>query len=135
MTANDLKSWREKVGLTRAELGAKLKVSARTIEAWEQPARARAIPEREAERLQDLMRQDMLKIPASPEFMAKLERMAKERGVDPVQWASDLLKAALMVGMIAFGITHLLSSPSDWSTDALTSTGKNAFGFVSSLIP
>ncbi|RYD38967.1 MAG: XRE family transcriptional regulator [Verrucomicrobiaceae bacterium] len=107
MTANELKSWREKVGLTRAELGAKLKVSARTIEAWEQPARARAIPEREAERLQDLMRQDMLKIPTSPEFMAKLERMAKERGVDPVQWAADLLKAALMAGMVAFEATRI----------------------------
>ncbi len=96
MTANDLKTWRDKVGLTRAELGAKLKVSARTVEAWEQVSRDRAIPAREVERIQDLMRQDVLRIPTSPEFRAKLERMAKERGVDPVQWAEELLKAALM---------------------------------------
>ena len=95
MTAIELKHWREKAGLTRAEVGAKLKVSARTVEAWEQTARHRPIPPREIDRLHNLMRQDVLNVPTTPELRAKLNKLAKDRGLDPAQWAAELLAAAL----------------------------------------
>ena len=100
MTAIELKQWRAKAGLSRAELGAKLKVSARTVEAWEQTARQRPIPPREIERLHDLMRQDVLNVPTTPELRAKLNKLAKERGLDPAQWAAELLAAALPLFLI-----------------------------------
>jgi len=79
--------------MSRATLGQKLKTSPRTIEAWEQGRRP--IPEREADRIMNLMVQDILKVPLPVEVKEKLERLAKERGVDPALWALELIRAAL----------------------------------------
>jgi ribosome-binding protein aMBF1 (putative translation factor) len=92
MTAGELKLWRESI-MSRATLGQKLKTSPRTIEAWEQGRRP--IPDREADRIMNLMVQDTLKIPLPVEVKEKLERLAKERGVDPANWALELIRAAL----------------------------------------
>jgi DNA-binding transcriptional regulator YiaG len=92
MDAHELKTWREPI-MSRAALGLKLKTSPRTIEAWEQGRRP--IPDREADRIMNLMIQDTLKIPLPVEVKEKLERLARERGVDPALWALELIRAAL----------------------------------------
>lgn len=130
MTAKDLKSWREKAGYSRAELGSKLNTSMRNIESWEQERRA--IPPIAIAMLEDLMRQDSLKIPLSPELRAKLSRMAKERGLDPVQWAAELIKAALLMGAILFAGAHLMRAPSNWSGSAMAATGKAGLSLIAS---
>ena len=92
MNAQELKIWREPI-MSRATLGKKLKVSARTVEAWEQGRRP--IPEREADRIRDLMIQDILKIPLPLDLKEKLERLSKEKKVDPAVWALQLIRSAL----------------------------------------
>jgi len=48
------------------------------------------------------MRQDILKIPVSPELREKLNRLAKERGVDPGVWAQEILSKILPTAIVAF---------------------------------
>jgi hypothetical protein len=43
----------------------------------------------------NLMIQDILRIPIPVEVKEKLERLAKERGVDPALWVLELIRAAL----------------------------------------
>lgn len=133
MTAKQLKDWRERAGFTRAELAARLGTSHRNVESWEQDRRA--IPPLAQKALEDLMRQDILKIPVSPELREKLNKLAKERGVDPALWAQEILSKILPMMLAAFIVGHAIRSGSNWSASSLASTGKAAIGFISNLIP
>jgi transcriptional regulator with XRE-family HTH domain len=130
MTATELKRWRKSAGLTRDQLATRIGVSARTIEAWEQEGRNRAIPTPALMRIKDLMNRDTLNVPLSPALREKLDKLRKERGIDPSSWAAEILDKILILAVMSLAAFHLSKSPSDWSLKALAKTGKALIALV-----
>lgn len=133
MTAQDLKNYRSKAGITARELAEKIGVSTRTVESWEQPSRQRTVPKWAQLKIEELSHQDILKIPMTAERRKKLEKIAKDKGMSPSAFIEKFLDT-ILVAVLGFSILHAFRSPTNWSGKALLETGKASLAFVKSTI-